>query len=198
MRPLSSTLLGSITMPKKTPLPSQALKHIPDHVLDKHPEFADRLAVAFTDQNNNHTYEPGTDLLIASLLDANNDGVVSVGDRIHFGTYPTTFDGSGPRGSFTGPDVFVTGIDTIDGQQIAVITPLGNVNWFHDPLFGDRFTSSGSLTAAANLIDAVGPFFDIDQIIADPNGQGPGEPDTFVQIIEAQPSDRGFIDVLFV
>jgi hypothetical protein len=56
-------------------LPSHALEHIHDHalehirddVLDRHRESADVLAVAFTDRNGNHTYEPGTDKLIASL-----------------------------------------------------------------------------------------------------------------------------------
>src|SRR5262249_18143442 len=111
------------------PLPSPALEHIPDHVLDKHPEFADVLAVAFTDQNGNHTYEPGTDTLIASLLDANNDGVVSVGDRVHWGTYPTTFDVDGPRGNFTGPDEFVQAVVGVVSDGVVVRTALGDIAW---------------------------------------------------------------------
>jgi hypothetical protein len=112
-------------------LPSQALEHIPDDVLDKHPEFADVLAVAFTDQNGNHTYEPGTDTLIASLLDINNDHVVSVGDLIHWGTYPTTIDVDGPRGNFTGPDLLVEGVGSASSSGVEVQTALGNVAWAH-------------------------------------------------------------------
>jgi hypothetical protein len=47
-------------------------------------------AVAFTDVNSNHSYEPATDILIAKLTDTNLDGIVSNGDTITTDQYPLT------------------------------------------------------------------------------------------------------------
>src|SRR5262245_1804263 len=176
-------------------LPSQALEHIPDDVLDKHPEFADVLAVAFTDQNGNHTYEPGTDTLIASLLDINNDHVVSVGDRIHWGTYPTSSDVDGPRGNFTGPDLLVEGVSAgASSSVVEVQTAFGNVAWLHieGPRAFEIFATAGGDSFSgldrANLGD---------RIFADPSVQGPGQPDTPVDTFGA-PGNQGFLDVLIL
>jgi hypothetical protein len=173
-------------------LPSQALEHIPDHVLDKHPEFADVLAVAFTDQNGNHTYEPGTDTLIASLLDTNNDHVVSVGDRIHWGTYPTTSDVDGPRGNFTGPDLLVEGVSSASSSGIEVQTALGSVSWAHieGARAFDQFATAGGDSFRG--LDRTNPG---DLLFADPSVQGPGQPDTLVDTFGA-PGNQGFLDVL--
>jgi hypothetical protein len=173
-------------------LPSQALEHIPDDVLDKHPEFADVLAVAFTDQNGNHTYEPGTDTLIASLLDTNNDHVVSVGDRIHWGTYPTTADVNGPRGNFTGPDLLVEGVGSASSSGVEVQTALGNVSWAHveGTRAFDLFATAGGDSFLA--LDRTLPG---DLLFADPSVQGPGQPDTPVDTFGA-PGNQGFLDVL--
>jgi hypothetical protein len=177
-------------------LPSQALEHIPDHVLDKHPEFADVLAVAFTDQNGNHTYEPGTDTLIASLLDINNDHVVSVGDRIHWGTYPTTFDVNGPRGNFTGPDLLVEGVGLASSSVVEVQTALGNVAWFHieGARAFDAFATAGGDSISGTDRTRVG-----DSFFANPSLQGPGQPDTSVDIFSLdQLGNQAFLDVLIL
>jgi hypothetical protein len=181
-------------------LPSQALEHIPDHVLDKHPEFADVLAVAFTDQNGNHTYEPGTDTLIASLLDINNDHVVSVGDRIHWGTYPTTFDVNGPRGNFTGPDELVTSVEVANSFQVSVQTALGFVVWVDQPTGKQQFeTGNATSNFSVSLGDVgVGDPRDTDHIFVDPGQQGPGHPDTPASIALALPGNEGFLDVLIL
>jgi hypothetical protein len=175
-------------------LPSQALEHIPDDVLDKHPEFADVLAVAFTDQNGNHTYEPGTDTLIASLLDTNNDHVVSVGDRIHWGTYPTSADVDGPRGNFTGPDLLVEDVSFASSSVVELQTALGSVSWLH--IEGARpfeiFSTATTDGVAFSALDRTLPG---DSIFADPSVQGPGQPDTPVNSFGA-PGNQGFLDVL--
>jgi hypothetical protein len=183
-------------------LPSHALEHILDHVLehirddvhDKHHESADVLAVAFTDRNGNHTYEPGTDKLIASLLDTNHDHVVSVGDRIHFGSYPTSADVDGPRGHFKGHDLFVEAVDFASSSVVEVQTALGSVSWAD--IEGTRaFESFATATAdgvAFSAIDRVNPG---DLIFADPSVQGPGLPDTPVDAFGA-PGNQGFLDVL--
>jgi hypothetical protein len=182
-------------------LPSQALEHIPDHVLEKHPEFANVLAVAFTDQNGNHTYEPVKDTLIASLLDTNRDGVVSVGDTIHWGTYPTTFDGSGPRGNFTGPDELVQAVDFVGSGGVDVQTALGDVAWTHTGFEALLMTAPGFPPPTDAFIrdDLTLPDLSFrDLIFADPSVQGPGHPDTPVAIDLEQLGNQGFIDVLIL
>ena len=175
-------------------LPSQALEHIPDDVLDKHPEFADVLAVAFTDQNGNHAYEPGTDTLIASLLDINNDHVVSVGDRIHWGTYPTSSDVDGPRGNFTGPDLLVEGVSSASSSGVQVETALGSVSWAHNE--GTRAFDLFA-TAEGNSFSGLDRTLVGDLLFADPSVQGPGQPDTPVDTFGSNPlGNQGFLDVL--
>jgi hypothetical protein len=181
-------------MPKPSGLPQKALDHIPDYVLDKLPDHLvpqpDLLTVAFTDQNGNHTYEAGTDLLIASLTDANRDGIVSVGDTIQMGTYPTSFDGSTPRGTFTIPEMSVTGVQTSLSNAIAVHTETGRVFWVHqteDEVFlsiGLNITeySSGSLydgiTTGEDGMFFFGP-------------AAPGMPDTPDVVAGSQLGDQG-------
>jgi hypothetical protein len=174
-------------------LPSQALEHILDHEHDKHHESADVLAVAFTDRNGNHTYEPGRDKLIASLLDTNHDHVVSVGDTIHFGTYPTTADDvNGPRGHFRGPDLLVEGVDTVNSSAVVVQTALGSVSWAHveGPRAFDQFATADG--ASFRALDRTNPG---DLLFADPTIEGPGQPDTPVDTFGA-PGNLGFLDVL--
>jgi hypothetical protein len=174
-------------MPKT--LPQQALEHIPDHVLDKHPEFS-FLAVAFTDRNGNHKYEPNKDLLIASLLDTNKDGEVSVGDTIHWGTYPTTFEVDGPRGTFLSPDEFVR-IAVPREDFVEVQTALGSVLWEDLAVVGERFIITGvSIIQDALPREA--------EILVTPAQLGffPGAPDTFVDASTHLVGNPGFLDVL--
>jgi hypothetical protein len=174
-------------MPK--PLPSQALEHIPDHVLDKHPELH-LLAVAFTDQNGNHKYEPRKDLLMASLLDTNRDGAASAGDTIHWGTYPTTFDVDGPRGTFRSPDELVTFVLPGD-HLVEVQTALGSVLWEDLRFLGERFV----ITGVSILQDARTLQSEINVTATIPGGF-PGSPDTNVDLRTFLPRDDGFLDVL--
>jgi hypothetical protein len=133
--------------------------------------------------------------LIASLLDINNDHVVSVGDRIHWGTYPTTIDVNGPRGNFTGPDLLVEGVGSDGsggGGGVEVQTALGNVSWAHvegTRAFDLFATASGD---SFHGLDRTNPG---DRLFADPSVQGPGQPDTPVDTFGA-PGNLGFLDVL--
>ena len=104
-------------------------------------------------KNENHTYEPNTDLLIAAKLDTNRDGVVSVGDTIDWGTYPTTVDGSSTlRGEFTNSDSLVTHVFPDEGGgSIQVATSSGSVSWSANLRF-ERFATAGEDTESF-LID---------------------------------------------
>jgi hypothetical protein len=155
------------------------------------------LAVAFTDQDGNHTYDPDTDLLIAALLDTNDDGIVSIGDTINWGTYPTTVDGSSSvRGNFTSADSLVTGVNTVVSSVIAVQTALGVVVWQESqiPEF-DLFATvvdANTTLLLQDIVDATP-----DQIVVTAISSSPGQPDTSVSTITPQLGDQGFLDLLF-
>src|SRR5262245_50516977 len=107
---------------------------------------SDLLAVAFTDLNGNHKYNAGKDTLIAALVDTNHDGVVSVGDTVHWGTYPKLPDGSnsGVGGIFTSPDLTVTSIgSTNSSTQVGVGTANGSVVWVATPNAEQFLTLNG-------------------------------------------------------
>jgi hypothetical protein len=153
------------------------------------------LAVAFTDQNGNHTYEPDTDLLIASLTDTNNDEVVSVGDTIHWGTYPTTFDGTGARGTFTISESLVTSVDDADENFVNVETEFGRVEWNILP-WAHEFVlliAGDSLLIRDHTADTV---FD-DVLSAEDPAIGGVPWNNPVDTRLVQEGDQGFIDVLF-
>ena len=66
-------------------------------------------AVAYTDidPNDGPGFKDGTDVLIARLMDANHDGVVSVGDQVILGRYPTNWNATG-FGTFLASELVVT------------------------------------------------------------------------------------------
>src|SRR5262245_49137534 len=91
----------------------------------------DFLAVAFTDLNGNHKFNPRKDLLIAALVDTNNDNMPSVGDTVLWGTYPAIPDGSesGTGGLYTSLDGTVTEVTTLTDFTLQVTTASGRISW---------------------------------------------------------------------
>jgi Cadherin domain len=158
----------------------------------------DLLAVAFTDQNGNHTYEPDTDLLIASLRDTNTDEVVSIGDTIHWGTFPTTFDGSGTRGTFTSSDSLVSFVFSANNTDVTVLAEnFLVVDWQATPFslgLLERFlvnkASTGSFSSS--IVDQSGSSFP-DRITVDPAATPTNTP---VDTSLSQPGNQGFLDIL--
>src|SRR5262245_34220480 len=130
----------------------------------------DLLAVAFTDLNGNHKYNSGKDMLIAALVDTNQDGVPSVGDTIHWGTYPNALGGS-----YTSPDDTITAIEVTDNPsftRVLATTAEGTVGWF---VAGDREEFATFLPAVAIeslLRDSFTDF--VDEIQTNPSVPGPG------------------------
>jgi hypothetical protein len=162
------------------------------------------LAVAFTDVNGNHTYEEGTDKLIAALLDANHDGIPDAGDKIEWGTYPTSIgDGSGPRGTFTSLDTDVTAAvppNPGNPAQLFVDTASGSV-LFASASGGDGFkTGIGGGGQESILADSFNPNQNIDGILVTPSFHGPGLPNDSVSVTgdaAASAGNQAFLDVLF-
>jgi hypothetical protein len=160
---------------------------------------SDLLAVAFTDLNGNDKYNPGKDTLIASLEDTNNDHVVSVGDTIHWGTYPAIPDGSasGTGGTFTSADDTVTNVLLDDNTGVVVETAAGTVNWFADPNLEEFFTLDNNGGIESHLRDSIN-FIATDEVLANPNVLGPGLPNFEVGTSAFQLGDQAFLDVLIL
>jgi hypothetical protein len=156
------------------------------------------LAVAFTDLNGNDKYNVGKDDLIAALVDTNNDNTVSIGDTVVFGTYPAIPDGSnsGTGGIFTGPDTTVENVSVATSTFISVDTASGVVQWLADSnveLFQTRDPTD--LATESLLVDNINnPGLDV--IKTDLTVQGPGMPNTSLNVTGSQPGDQGFLDVL--
>jgi hypothetical protein len=154
-------------------------------------------AVAFTDTNGDHKYEEGTDKLIAAVVDANHDGTLDAGDKIEWGTYPTSLgDGSGPRGTFTSPDTDILGVQPFNGFQLTLNTASGQI------FFSDTPTGQAFLVPHAQLGDAGfgSPFFTTDFIVVDPSFHGAGLPNVPVNLIDDTATAAGnqaFLDTQF-
>lgn len=88
--------------------PGGAVPGMPGYVFDDNcvTVAAERVfGIAYTDVNpgDGPGFKAGTDVMISKLVDANNDGVLNVGDQVITGSYPTTFEATqfGGRGVTT-------------------------------------------------------------------------------------------------
>jgi hypothetical protein len=157
------------------------------------------LAVAFTDLNGDGKFSPNKDALIAELVDTNHDKVVSVGDTLHFGTYPLSIDGSTTvRGTFLHADSLVTFLSgTPTSTGVVVGTADGLVGFSNGTISGQTsenfFTDSFATTESA-LRDFITPG-QTDVIEVTPGVGGAGLPDTAQSIATLQPGDQPFLDV---
>jgi hypothetical protein len=86
-------------------------------------------AVAFADTNGNHTYEGGTDRLVAALVDSNQDGTVSVGDTVETDAFPLTFDPVTEFGAFTTTSAPVTGVTGFTPESVQVTSTATVITW---------------------------------------------------------------------
>jgi hypothetical protein len=84
---------------------------------------------AFTDTNADHVFQAGTDHLIASVVDSNGDGVVSVGDTIFTDEFPLTPDPVTGFGTFGVKSATVDHVYSSGGVSVASTT---TVYSFHD------------------------------------------------------------------
>jgi hypothetical protein len=146
------------------------------------------LAVAFTDENGNHKYNPGKDALIAGVQDTNHDKTVSVGDTIVFGTYPH-LDGT-QAGTFTQTSAGISGV--IIGPGVLHVESGTN----------DLFWITPTSDAAHEVLDTDGVRIideterGLDEVHVSGVGQI-GLPDTTpVNESLQQLGDQGFLDVL--
>jgi hypothetical protein len=159
---------------------------------------SDLLAVAFTDLNGNHKYNPGKDTLIAALVDTSNDNTVSVGDTVQFGTYPAIPDGvnSGIGGSYTILESTITDVVSASSTDIQVNTALGTVRWVANKDLAELFETFGTNAAIESaLVDAITNPAASDRIFTIPSVSGPGQPNTTIDVTTEQLGDQAFLDV---
>jgi hypothetical protein len=157
---------------------------------------SDLLAVAFTDLNGNDKYNPGKDTLIAAIVDTNNDGIVSVGDTVQFGTYPLIPDGSesGTGGTYLAFDRTITQVDFTSSTAVQVETgTVGSVGFFATPN-EETFRTTG-LALESELNDSINFLTVPDTIFTNTTALGPGAPNTDIDVSALQPGDQAFLDV---
>lgn len=151
------------------------------------------LAVAYTNLDGVKGFDPnGLDVLIAKLVDTNNDGVPSVGDTVTLGRYPMAFNAP-LFGTFQFPGPYV-----VDGMYEAA-TSKRIVVRHAAAVFGFSSDGGGQVWGA---IDHFGdPYWmfaetETDDIVAALQGS-PGAPDspTPLEMRPANGLDDSFVDV---
>lgn len=155
-------------------------------------------AIAWTDKNHNHTYESGTDILIAEVVDTNDDHVVSVGDTVIADRYPTNIDASAFE-PFDLTSETVTNVVNI-GFGVSVDIPSGFISWQHIATAeGLRFSTSGS-TDHPGLLDGTNPAVDCEGDASDfllLQVGGTLDPRAGASDQACDDADNAFIDVAF-
>ncbi len=150
------------------------------------------LAVAYSDMNRNQRFDKG-DVMIAKLADVNGDGVVSIGDFVVMGRYPTTLTPTSAA-DFEKWGVkwhVVTSVYDVETDTIRLQSTGGGHNWYRTGTskydeyveFGPGFESSiGDRTSDSNdYVDAeIG---------------SPGKPARAISIVAPGTGDDYHIDV---
>ena len=96
----------------------------------------DFLAVAFTEENNNHKFDKH-DTVIAAVIDTNNDGAVTVGDTVTFGDIPHL--NGDAAGTFEGADTIITSVTLATDTEVEVGVADGTIEWRAFPGVAESF-----------------------------------------------------------
>ena len=138
--------------------------------------------MAFTDLNGNGKYNAGKDTLIAALVDTNNDGTVSIGDTVQFGSYPAIPDGSasGTGGSYTILSSTITNVVSASSTDIRVETTLGQVHRIANADVEGFQTFGNNFAIESHVVDSITNPGVPDRMITQPSVSGPGQPNTTV------------------
>ena len=159
---------------------------------------AHAFAVAWTDKNDNHTYESATDSLIAEVVDTNDDGIVSIGDTVIADRYPLTVHASG-FGTFGLTSETVTGVQDI-GIGVSVNIPSGFISWQHIATAEGVLFGLGGGSTNPVLLDGTNPDLDCvgdssDAVVLHVGGTL--HPDTAADDVACDDADNAFVDVAF-
>ncbi|NNF10628.1 MAG: hypothetical protein HKN74_10120 [Acidimicrobiia bacterium] len=161
------------------------------------------LAVAYSNLDGVDGFdEMGSDVFISKLVDTNDDGVVSAGDEILMGRYPTGFNPSSPA-DFGG---FAVPRHTIDAVRIAgptyIVVESGTAEFaFASNANGEQYFENGPLGSVCGgcteLLD-IKADTNFDRIFTDYFGPSPSQPDSAVLLSRRLPgsgTDDTYLDV---
>ena len=151
-------------------------------------------AVAFSDTNSNHTYEGGTDRLIAALIDTNQDGTVSVGDTVETDAFPLTFDPVDDFGAFTVKSATVTSVTGFTTDSVQVTSTATLITWAVGPVEVVQWIpAEGGLES--NLVDNTSSSSGISDAISINEGAGLGGVPSDVASSGLDQTDNAFLDI---
>ena len=151
-------------------------------------------AVAFSDTNGNHTYEGGTDRLIAALVDTNGDGDVSVGDTVETDVFPLTLDPVDDFGAFTVKSALVTSVAGFTSGSVQVTTTATLITWATGPVeVVQWFPAAGG--PESNLVDNSSASSGISDAISINAGAALGAVPSDVVVSGLNQMDNGFLDI---
>jgi Ca2+-binding RTX toxin-like protein len=147
------------------------------------------LAIAYSDIDGLDGYSSG-DVMIAKLVDTNGDDVVSVGDTIRMGRYPTDF-GATAFGDWGVKSHIVTSLGTVDATAVRVYSAEGIHEWVKTP--GYEYSWQLATTHATEFQDGFEPPCYLDQLVVDP--ASPSEPTTAVGGMGTnRPGDQDWVE----
>ena len=148
-------------------------------------------AIAYTNTNGQAGFQGGEDVLIAKLIDGNNDGTLNIGDKIITHQYPTNFEGT-DFGVFTIKEHEFSNIAGMGSTQINVTSPEGSFNWISSA-DREQYREIKNPFRDTNIFDNLSSSF-FDQIVVDK--LSPSNPQTAVPTtVQNLRGDDSFIDV---
>ena len=151
-------------------------------------------AVAYSDTNGNHTYEGGTDRLIAALVDTNQDGDVSIGDTVETDAFPLTLDPVDDFGAFTVKSATVTGVTGFTPGSVQVTTTATLITWATGPVeVVQWFPAAGG--PELNLVDNTNSVSGITDAISINEGAALGAVPSDVVWSGLDQTENAFLDI---
>jgi hypothetical protein len=151
-------------------------------------------AVAFSDTNDNHIYEGGTDRLTAALIDTNEDGTVSVGDTVETDAFPLTFDPVDDFGAFSVKSATVTGVTGFTSGSVEVTTTATRITWAVGPVeVVQWFPATGGPESV--LVDNTTSASEIADAISITDGAALGAVPSDVDVAGLDQTDNAFLDI---
>ena len=151
-------------------------------------------AVAFSDTNGNHTYDFGTDRLIAALVDSNEDGDVTVGDTVETDAFPLSLDPVHEFGAFDTKSATVTSVTGFTPGSIQVTTTATLITWATGPVEVVQWFPAGG-GPESNLVDNSSASSDISDAISINAGAALGAVPSDVVVSGLDQTDNAFLDI---
>lgn len=160
------------------------------------------LAVAYSNLDGVAGYDAsGSDVLIARLTDVNEDGVVSVGDRVELAQYPLDF-GATAFGNFLSGPWPVVAVSAAESDRVVVATTVGIEDaWFgfeadadQEYYWDDQGPGSNCAAGVCNdIIDRTNT--NTESIGVRTNAYSMPDTEVFLSQSPGNPADEAFLDI---